>query len=47
MKRWWVVGLDFRAFLASMYAVWVVLGVLGRWLVVMIDCMAILASVDC
>ena len=39
-----MVTLDLRVILASVKAVWVVLGGLGRWWVVMLDRRAILAT---
>ena len=45
MGRWWVVLLYCRAILASVSAVWVVLGGVWRLWVIMLDCRAILGSV--
>ena len=43
--RWWVITLDRRAILATVYVVWVILGGMGCLWVVMFKSRTILASV--
>ena len=41
LGRWFVLMLNHRAILATAYAVWVVLEVLGCWWMVILNCRAI------